>query len=258
MKKTIWITGGTSGLGKEIAFQLLKKDYHVIVLARNEEKIKQLEEEAQGFNGRILTCQVDIRSDEEVKKIVAHLVKSGHPVDVLINNAGLGIFDSVLDAKTEDIVEMFEVNVLGLIAMTKAVLPYMIEKKSGQIIQIASQAGKLATPKSSVYAATKHAVLGFTNSLRMEVEDDNVNVSAVNPGPIQTPFFERADKTGSYVKNVGKMMLKPEYVAERVVQLIEKPKRELNLPRWMGFGSKCYQLMPTVIEKIAGKQLKKK
>ena len=134
----------------------------------------------------------------------------------------------------------------------------MIERNTGHIINIASQAGKLATPKSSGYAATKHAVLGFTNSLRMELAKTNIFISAVNPGPIETNFFNTADKSGNYVKSVKKFMLKSDYVAEKIIQLMIHPKRELNLPRWMNLGSVLYNLFPSISEKLTGRLLDKK
>ncbi|ARK29462.1 putative oxidoreductase [Halalkalibacter krulwichiae] len=194
----------------------------------------------------------------EMECLVEQIMEKVGRIDVLINNAGFGVFERVEETKVEIIEEMFSVNVVGLIALTKAVLPYMFNEGQGHIINIASQAGKLATPKSSVYAATKHAVLGFTNGLRMELIDRNITVSAVNPGPIKTPFFDRADQEGMYVKNVRKWMLDPQKVASATVRLIEKPKRELNLPQWMNMGSRFYQLMPTLVEKIAGKKLNQK
>ena len=123
---------------------------------------------------------------------------------------------------------------------------------------IASQAGKLATAKSSGYSSTKHAVLGFTNSIRMELAQTNINVSAVNPGPVETNFFVTADKSGKYVQNAKKFMLKADDVANQIIRLMEHPKRELNLPIWMGIGSTIYNLFPTFFEKIIGNQLNMK
>ena len=116
-----------------------------------------------------------------------------------------------------EVKDMFQVNVFGLVACTKAVLPYMVNKNEGHIINIASLAGKIATPKSSAYAATKHAVLGFTNSLRMELANTDIYVTAINPGD-RYKLFEIADQSGTYVKNMGRYMLKPTYVAEQIVK----------------------------------------
>jgi uncharacterized protein len=153
---------------------------------------------------------------------------------------------------------MFEVNVVGLIACTSMVLPTMRERRFGHIINIASQAGKIATPKSSIYSATKHAVLGYSNSLRMELADHQVFVTTVNPGPIATNFFNIADEKGTYVKNVQKFMLQPEFVAGKVVDAMLTKTREINLPRWMNLGSIVYTLFPRAFERIGRKAFNKK
>ena len=110
-------------------------------------------------------------------------------IDILVNNAGFGIFKTFEDASMDEVKDMFQVNVFGLVACTKAVLPYMVNKNEGHIINIASLAGKLQ-PEISAYAATKHAVLGFTNSLRMELANTDIYVTAINPGPIDTNFLK--------------------------------------------------------------------
>jgi len=153
---------------------------------------------------------------------------------------------------------MFSVNVIGLIACTSMVLPAMRQQQSGHIINIASQAGKIATPKSSVYSATKHAVLGYTNSLRMELSDFNITVTAVNPGPIDTNFFTIADENGTYVKSVKRYMLKPDYVAKKVVDSMLTSTREINLPQWMNLGSIMFALFPRLFEKVGKRALNKK
>ncbi|MEH7643564.1 SDR family NAD(P)-dependent oxidoreductase, partial [Bacillus pumilus] len=158
----------------------------------------------------------------------------------------------------EEMVSMFEVNVFGLIACTKKVIPEMKQRGYGHIINIASQAGKIATPKSAIYSASKHAVLGFSNSLRMELSDIGIHVTTVNPGPIATDFFTIADRSGEYVKNVEFMMLSADKVAGKVVSAMMTKKREINLPGWMNAGSKLYQLFPFLFEKVARKAMMKK
>ncbi|TWI57909.1 SDR family NAD(P)-dependent oxidoreductase [Halalkalibacter nanhaiisediminis] len=254
----VWITGASSGLGRELAIQAARRGATVVLLARNEARLASVKAEIEKGGGTTLVYTLDVSDQQATLKQAAHILKEVGSIDVLINNAGFAVFEEVQAASIDTVKEMFDVNVIGLIALTKAVLPHMVSKNSGHIINIASQAGKLATPKSSVYAATKHAVLGFTNGLRLELSDTDIHVSAVNPGPIRTPFFDRADEEGLYVKNIEKWMLKPEDVASLTLDLIDKPKRELNLPRWMGIGSTLYQVMPRLFEKVAGKQLRQK
>ncbi|MFA9455722.1 SDR family NAD(P)-dependent oxidoreductase [Halalkalibacter sp. AB-rgal2] len=256
--RVVWITGASSGLGKEIALQAAKQGDTVVLLARRIDKLLKIEKEIQNAGGNAHSFQLDVGDLDNLEIAINSIMSKVGRIDVLINNAGFGVFEHLTDVELDVMKEMFHVNVLGLIAFTRYVVPYMIEQKGGHIINIASQAGKLATPKASIYAATKHAVLGFTNSLRMELSPNHIHVSAVNPGPIQTDFFTRADEAGSYVKSVEKWMLQSKDVAEKVIRLIKKPKREVNLPRWMGVGSTIYQLFPTLIEKLAGKKLSQK
>lgn len=257
--KRVMITGASMGLGKEIAFEVARRGGTPILISRSSEKLQALSRELEDrFHVIAPFYQIDVGDITSIKHGFELILTKEKSVDVLINNAGFGIFSYFEEMDIEEAEEMFAVNVLGLMACTKAVLPKMLEQKHGHIINIASQAGKLATPKSSVYAATKHAVIGFSNSLRMEVAPHRIHVSAVNPGPIQTNFFERADKTGTYEQNVAKWLLSADTVAKKVVDLIEKPKREVNLPRLMNSASTLYQLFPTLVEKLGKKQFNQK
>lgn len=257
--KIVVITGASSGIGVTLAMDVAKNGGVPVLLARSTEKLQTAVEEIQQITGvKASYFSLDVTVQEAVEDTFNEIFRRFSKVDVLINNAGYAIFDTFIDAKLEDVKGMFDVNVFGLIACTKAVLPQMLQEQRGHIINIASQAGKLATPKSSIYSATKHAVLGITNSLRMELTGTNVFVSAVNPGPIKTAFFERADATGNYEKNVEKFMLEASFVSNKIIELMINPKREINLPFWMGIGTTVYQLFPNLVEKIAGKKLRQK
>ncbi len=257
--KIVVITGASSGIGERIAYLAAEQGATPILLARS---YKALEEIAsiikQRYNVLCAYYELDVSNTEAVATVFNQILLDYKKVDVLVNNAGFGIFENVIDTDLSKIESMFDVNVLGLVACTKMVLPQMIERNTGHIINIASQAGKISTPKSSVYSATKHAVLGFTNGLRLELANSNVFVTAVNPGPIKTRFFDIADETGNYVKNVEKFMLDPDFVASKVVNTMLVPKRELNLPGWMNMGSIFYQLFPTMFERIGKKAIFKK
>jgi uncharacterized protein len=251
--KIIVITGASSGIGAQIAVDVALHGAVPILLARSSEKLKKVQQIIKNkTNIEAFIYSVDIGDDEAVQRVFMNIYKKFPHIDVLINNAGFGIFELFKDAKTKDIENMFQVNVFGMMYCTKQVLPEMLSKNKGHIINVSSQAGKLATPKSSGYTASKHAVLGFSNSLRLELKQSNIMVSTVNPGPVKTAFFEVADQSGSYEKSVEKYMIHPTVVSSAVIKIIQKPKREINLPRWMDIGSKLYQLMPGVVEKIAG------
>lgn len=257
--KVVVITGASSGIGEQMARKVASLGGRPILLARSRKKLEVICEDInQNNQTQAVYYPLDVSDVKAVETVFQQIYAEVGSIDILVNNAGFGVFDLADEAKMEDIQSMFQVNVIGLIACTKAVLPKMLQENKGHIINLASIAGKLATPKSSVYAATKHAVLGFTNSLRMEVAKTNIQISAVNPGPIETNFFQTADKTGTYVKNVKSYMLSAETVATKVIKLMQNPRREINLPRWMNWGSILYHLFPTIADKVMGSLLNKK
>ncbi|WP_456274142.1 SDR family NAD(P)-dependent oxidoreductase [Bacillus sp. AK031] len=249
--KNVVITGASGGIGERIAIKAAEQGANVVLIARNAERLKEIGQTIEReYKVNAFIHSVDVSDFSSLPSVFQSIYREAGNVDVLVNNAGYGIFDEADEANFEDIKGMFDVNVLGLIACTKHVLPIMKKRKSGHIINIASQAGKLATPKSSAYSASKHAVLGFTNSLRMETASSNIFVTAVNPGPIATNFFNVADRSGTYEKNVERLMLNPDAVAEKIVGKMLTNTREINLPRWMNAGSVVYTLFPGIVEKL--------
>jgi short-subunit dehydrogenase len=257
--KIIAITGASSGIGEQLAMQTAKLGATPVLIARSEGKLKQLRDNiVTQYSVPCFYYVLDVSREDMVEQVFSRIYDEAGDIDILINNAGFGVFKTFEDATMQEVKSMFNVNVFGLVACTKAVLPQMKKKNSGHIINVASLAGKIATPKSSAYAATKHAVLGFTNSLRMELAETNIHVTAVNPGPIQTNFFNIADESGTYVKNVGRYMLKSEYVAAQIIKAIHTKKREVNLPRWMSIGPIIFALLPRLFEDVTGKALNKK
>ncbi|WP_243290156.1 SDR family oxidoreductase [Bacillus sp. FJAT-47783] len=257
--RLVIITGASSGIGEKMAYEVAKSGGHLILLARRKARLAEIAKAIEErYNVRCHYYELDVRHLGNVEQTFQHILNEHDRIDVLVNNAGFGLFRSFEEASLDEMEAMFEVNVYGMMACTKYVLQKMLNQQSGHIINIASQAGKMATPKSSLYAATKHAVLGFTNSLRLEVADRSVFVTAVNPGPIQTEFFDVADTSGQYVQNVQKWMLRAEDVAEKVVRIMLTNKRELNFPWWMETGSIVYRIMPNVFERLAKKAFHKK
>lgn len=188
--KVIVITGASGGLGAQVALDAARMGAHLVLIARNKEKLEHIKEKIKAEGNREpVIHQLDVGITEDVSRVF-HEITSDLQIDVLINNAGFGIFDYFVDADLKDLSGMMQTNVIGLMACTQAVPPQMISRGSGHIINIASQAGKISTPKSSGYAASKYAVLGFSNGLRMEIAESGIHVTTVNPGPIETNFFQ--------------------------------------------------------------------
>lgn len=252
--KVIVITGASSGIGAETARQLSERGAKVILAARSKDKLTTIAQTLTQAD----TVELDVGSDESVQAAFDHIYAKHGRIDCLVNNAGYGKFELFTDTPVSEFEAMMNVNYLGIVRCIHQVLPRMIESGQGQIVNIASIAGKLGTAKSTAYSGTKHAVLGLTNSLRQELRGTGITISAVNPGPIDTPFFSIADPGGSYVKNVGKFMLRPEKVAREIVHMIERKKSEVDLPRVAGFGMKLYHLFPRLADLITYRFINKK
>lgn len=249
-KSNVLLTGATSGVGYATAMQLLSYPdrFNVFVTGRAPDRLYELQNEG----ATAIPC--DVTKAEEIDRLLAAI---GH-LDIVIFSAGLGKFAAAHEIEDDTIQSMMDVNVIAPMIMTKRLLPKMMERRGGHLIYIGSQAGKVATPKASIYAATKHAVIGYTNALRMEVAPYHIDVSVVHPGPIDTPFLDKADQTGAYRTSVGNHLLEVDRVADALIKLIDKPVREINLPAIMGITSKLYAMAPAFIEKAGKKYFYKK
>ena len=256
--QVVLVTGASGGLGAQIALELARRDVHLILVARNESKLEQVAAECKAFTSKpvdIYSC--DLTQDESVEQLLATLDES-HKITMVINNAGLGYFKLAKDLSESEISQMLQLNLNALIKITQHFVPRFIEAKSGVIVNVASQAAKSATVKSSVYSATKFGVLGYSNALRLELKPHGIHVMTVNPGPIATDFFDKAEPTGKYLEQLGAVVLDPVKVAKEVVTGIEKEKREVNLPKLMNFASKLNVLFPKLGDRLLGSIFNKK
>jgi short-subunit dehydrogenase len=257
--KIVVITGGSSGIGAVLAEAVIHQGAKPLLISRSAEKLKQTADSIlTKTNQEVTWYAADVSNKIEISKVFSDIYSNHQNIDILVNNAGFGLFRSTWETSEESFEAMMNVNYFGTVYCTKHVLEQMMNTRKGHIINVASLAGKIGTPKSSAYSASKHAVLGFTNSLRHEVRPFGIHVTAVNPGPVRTPFFDIADSEGSYVKKVDYMMLEASYVVNKIVQAMAKPKREINLPYWMDIGSRLYQMFPHLMDKIVGQQMNRK
>ena len=244
--RTIIITGASGGLAQEMV-KLLPND-QLILLGRNKEKLAQL----YAKHPHVEWIEIDITDDSALEALVADLYLRYGKLDVLINNAGYGIFEEFDQISDQDIHQMFEVNTFALMNLSRRLGARMKENRKGHIINIVSMAGLIATGKSSLYSATKFAAIGFSNALRLELMPYGIYVTTVNPGPIRTGFFDQADPDGSYLKSVERFLLEPDAVAKKIVKTIGKNKRELNLPFLLNLAHIFYTLFPKLADKLAG------
>ncbi|MEX0360257.1 MAG: oxidoreductase [Allomuricauda sp.] len=195
MKKVIIVTGASSGIGKATALQLIQEGHTVYGLARRVENMQDLIK--AGGNA----MSMDVTQHDQVKAVIANILKKENRVDVLVNNAGFAIWGAVEDVSYEDAKRQFEVNIFGLAEVTKAVLPSMRNQKSGTIINISSIGGRIYSPLGAWYHATKHALEGWSDCLRLEVEKFGIDVVIVEPGAIRTEFGDVMNDNFSRSKN---------------------------------------------------------
>lgn len=213
-KKICIITGASKGIGRACAIKFLDSGYTVINASRsNTNPIK---------NDNYLFIKTDVSKEADVKSLITKVLKKFKRVDVLVNNSGFGKFANLVDSKTKDFDEMFAVNVRGMYLCIRYVLKSMLKNERGTIINISSIAGKNGIQSASIYSATKHAVMGLTQSLMAEVRQKNIRVIAVCPGSVDTNFF---DHPGTILNSSRDTILAAEDVAETILMAVNLPER---------------------------------
>jgi NAD(P)-dependent dehydrogenase (short-subunit alcohol dehydrogenase family) len=180
--KVVIITGASSGIGKETALFLVKHNYTVYGMARRTDKLKELELQ------NIKTLTLDVTDEASVTNAVNEVIKNEGRIDVLINNAGYGEYGAVEDVSIENARKQLDVNLFGLARITQLVIPHMRKQKGGKIVNISSIGGKMATPMGGWYHASKFAVEGLSDSLRMEVKQFGIDVVVIEPGGIRSEW----------------------------------------------------------------------
>ncbi|MGT2925914.1 SDR family NAD(P)-dependent oxidoreductase [Streptococcus cuniculipharyngis] len=246
--RRILMTGASGDLAQAIINRLGQSD-QIIAVGRSQERLAQL----YGQKSNVTCYALDITDQQAVEIFLAQLLETYGNIDMLINNAGFGQFKSFEAFDEAEIKEMFEVNALASIRFCRLLGQHMAEQGQGHLVNIASMAGLIATSKSTIYSATKFALIGFSNALRLELADKGVYVTTVNPGPIVTKFFDQADPEGHYLQQVKAYALTPEQVADKIVKCLGKNKRELNLPWLLALAHKLYTLFPRLADYLAGR-----
>ncbi|WP_018615034.1 3-ketoacyl-ACP reductase [Segetibacter koreensis] len=219
--KTALVTGAGKGIGKAIAVALAKEGVNVGLLARTEKDLKAVADEITLLGVKASVATADISNRTEVEAAVAKVQSELAPVDILINNAGTGTFGKFLELEPEVWENMIRINVFGVYYATRAVLPQMIERKTGDIINISSTAGKTGSAVTSAYSASKFAVFGLTESLMQEVRKHNIRVMALAPSTVVTDLAHSAN----LITGDPERVMHPEDFAELIIAQLKLNRR---------------------------------
>jgi 3-oxoacyl-[acyl-carrier protein] reductase len=219
--KVALVTGAGKGIGRAIAVALAQEGSHVGLVARTEKDIKAVAREIEALGVKAAVATADVADRGQVEAAVASLQRELGPVDILINNAGTATFGKFLELEPEVWENQVRVNVFGVYYATRAVLPQMIERKTGDIVNISSTAGKSGSPVTSAYSASKFAVFGLSESLMQEVRKHNIRVTALAPSTVVTDLANSA----SLITGDPERVMHPEDFAELVVAQLKLNRR---------------------------------
>ena len=219
--KNAIITGAGRGIGYAVAIALAKEGVNVGLVARSKEQLEKVGKEVEALGVKAAFAVADVSKNEEVTKATEFITNELDAIDILINNAGMAKFGNFMDLEIDEWEKIIQVNLMGVYYVTRAVLPGMIEQKSGDIINISSSAGQKGAPITSAYSASKFGVLGITESLAMEVRKHNIRVTALTPSTVATDLAIDNNLTDG---NPDKVM-QPEDIAEFIVSQLKLNKR---------------------------------
>lgn len=226
MRPTVFITGATSGIGRATAEFLAEKNFRLILCGRREEKLKELESILGNYTD-ITSLKFDVRSKKAVFSAIKSLPEKFKNIDVLINNAGNAHgLSPIQEGDLDDWDAMLDINVKGLLYVTRAILPQMIENNKGFIVNIGSTAGKEVYPMGNVYCASKHAVNAINKGIRMDLNQYNIRVTAIHPGLVKTAFSEirfKGDTKRAEKVYQGYEALQSKDIAEIIHFVITRP-----------------------------------
>ena len=224
--KTVLITGATSGIGKSTAYILAEHNFRLILCGRRKERLSAMESELKPKT-EIFTLSFDVSKRESVSESLNNLPPEWQDIDILINNAGNAHgLAPIQEGNIDDWDAMMDINVKGLLYVSRSVIPGMVKRKSGHIINIGSIAGKEAYPSGNVYCASKFAVDALTKSMRIDLNEHHIKVSAINPGLVDTEFsLVRFKGDEQRAKDVyqGMQPLTPEDIADIILFMITRP-----------------------------------
>lgn len=237
--RVVAVTGASAGLGAEVARLFGTQGASVGLLARSEERLRAVA--AQIRTGPTAVAPADVVDEEATRAALESIEGALGPIDVLVNNAGIGLYRPFLDTSAEDLQRLWAVNVAGAAHAMRAVLPAMLERHRGVVVNVASVAGRIGVPQESAYSASKFALVGLSESVAAELGGTGVSIRLVDPGPVATEFFDR--RGAPYARRLPRPM-PAATVARRIVAAARRGSGETYVPSWLGAAVAAKTLLP--------------
>lgn len=238
------VTGASSGIGRAVAVELARRGAKLTLAARRTEELEATAAECRRLGAECRAISADVSAREDCFRLARDAAQALGPVEVLVNNAGYAIFDSVAEAKPADAEGMMRTNYLGMLWCIQAVLPSMLERAEGSIVNVGSITGLMGYGRMGAYCASKFAVTGLTEALRSEVIDRGISVSLVCPGTTDTPFFLKAERGKMPAANRLLLAIPPDRVASAVVKAVVTGRARIILPRLASVYMRLKEVFP--------------
>jgi short-subunit dehydrogenase len=252
--QVVFITGTSSGIGKQLAVDFAARGAIVVGCGRSILRLKETLKEVRRNSAASTMIGCDVSDTEQVRSMVAKVLADYGKIDILINNAGVGMRKPFVESELETVEELMRINFLGAAYCTHAVLPSMIARKSGHVVNISSGAGKIGTLNMSAYCASKFALNGWSESLYHELKPLGIKVSLICPGPVQTEF--NRDFHNTEPKSPPSLFVTTESVCRKIIKAIEKNKFEVITPRWLALLCAIKRHLPNLFRIFAQRKFR--
>jgi len=247
--QVILITGASNGIGRRLALDLATKGAVVIGCGRSQERLDEMLTEVRHISSSSAAIACDIGQLDQVRVMIAKVLADFGKIDILINNAGIGMRQPFVEMSFEIIEDIMRTNYLGAVYCTHEVLPSMIARGRGHIVNTSSGAGKIGTLNMAAYSASKFAINGFSESLYHELKPLGIDVSVVCPGPVETNFNRLFADTQP--KSPPRLIITPEAVSQAVIAVIETKKFEVVVPRWLALMCWFKRMTPNLFRSVS-------
>jgi short-subunit dehydrogenase len=248
--KVVVITGASSGIGEQSAEEFAKLHANIVLISRNEENLRKVATKLSKYKTTVFVYACDISRKNQVDIMGKTIIEKFGTIDVLVNNAGFAIHNTVNETKIEEMESQMMTNFFGMMYCTKIFLPKMLEQKAGHIVNVASVAGSIGIPGMASYCASKFAILGFSESLFHELQGTGVRITVVSPIMVKTNFFNH--ESFSNMTRYSSVAINSKTVADAIVKAASSHRLEIIVPQFVRFVVWIKQTLPYLVNPIIG------